>query len=411
MKTASAVDIMREFDSVCLESDSENVNNMAAATSDTCANVKTPSKKSSSKSRSSTSASKNKSTKSKVSVDSRIDLLEKKMDEQLGSILHLVQTLANPSSSQRDTGVLAPGQRPVLQDDHPAGVSGPVSEEAGPIGTRRTLISLENDIDSDFAIQPVTLRQDHPDDTLSLTPAQREKDSLGLLSDNDDSVSCKSVGTDSVLSLSEARKENRFCQYLSDTPEKSQNNLAHLFGQEAGLKQSSETSICLDQAQIDTLSKTWRCEHPERLSAFRDEYRSVFPVHDSSLQTLQVPSLDDLLEPMLSKRHGSKAVKAWGRNRTLATQPLKAIESVAFQGQSAARYGIIAVSYMQQALGSLLNKLQSDNFNIDSAIQSVRDIFAMSTKALDQVGRAGAFHHIVRRKAAASDTGLNNLRD
>ena len=411
VKAASAVDIMREFDSVCLESDSENVNNMAAASSDTCANVKTPSKKSSSKSRSSTSASKNKSTKSKVSVDSRIDLLEKKMDEQLGSILHLVQTLANPSSSQRDTGVLAPGQRPVLQDDHPAGVSGPVSEEAGPIGTRRPLISLENYIDSDFAIQPVTLRQDHPDDILSLTPAQREKDSLGLLSDNDDSVSCKSVGTDSVLSLSEARKANRFCQYLSDTPEKSQNNLAHLFGEEAGLKQSSETGICLDQAQIDTLSKTWRCEHPERLSAFRDEYRSVFPVHDSSLQTLQVPSLDDLLEPMLSKRHGSKAVKAWGRNRTLATQPLKAIESVAFQGQSAARYGIIAVSYMQQALGSLLNKLQSDNFNIDSAIQSVRDIFAMSTKALDQVGRAGAFHHIVRRKAAASDTGLNNLRD
>ena len=35
----------------------------------------------------------------------------------------------------------------------------------------------------------------------------------------------------------------------------------------------------------------------------------------------------------------------------------------------------------------------------------------MSTKALDQVGHAGAFHHIVRRKAAASDTGLNYLRD
>ena len=62
-------------------------------------------------------------------------------------------------------------------------------------------------------------------------------------------------------------------------------------------------------------------------------------------------------------------------------------------------------------MGSLLNKPQSDNSNIDSAIQSVRDIFAMSTKALDQVGRGGAFHHIVRRKAAVSDTGLNNLRD
>ena len=44
-------------------------------------------------------------------------------------------------------------------------------------------------------------------------------------------------------------------------------------------------------------------------------------------------------------------MKAWGRNRTLATQPLKAIERVAFQGQSAARYGIKAVSYIQQALG------------------------------------------------------------
>ena len=52
-----------------LESDSENVNNMAAATSETCANVKTPGKKSSSKSRSSSSASKNKSTKSKVSSE------------------------------------------------------------------------------------------------------------------------------------------------------------------------------------------------------------------------------------------------------------------------------------------------------------------------------------------------------
>ena len=44
-----------------------------------------------SKSGLSTCASKSKNAKSKVSVDSRIDLLEKKMDKQLGSILHLVQ--------------------------------------------------------------------------------------------------------------------------------------------------------------------------------------------------------------------------------------------------------------------------------------------------------------------------------
>lgn len=55
--------------------------------------------------------------------------------------------------------------------------------------------------------------------------------------------------------------------------------------------------------------------------------------------------------------------------------------------------------------------MQSKDFNIDSGIQSVRDIFAMSTKALDQVSRSGAFHHIIRRKAAVSDSGLNNLKD
>ena len=97
------------------------------------------------------------------------------------------------------------------------------------------------------------MRQDHPEDILSLTPAQREKDSLGLLSDYDDSVSCKSVRTYSVLSLSEARKANRFCQYLSDTPEKLQHNFDHLFRENAGFKQSSDTGISLDQAQIDTI--------------------------------------------------------------------------------------------------------------------------------------------------------------
>ena len=48
---------------------------------------------------------------------------------------------------------------------------------------------------------------------------------------------------------------------------------------------------------------------------------------------------------------------------------------------------------------------------MDSTIQSVRDIFAMSAKALDQAGQSGAFHLINWRKAGASDSGLNNLRE
>ena len=70
--------------------------------------------------------------------------------------------------------MLAPGQIPV-QDDHPSGVSGPVSEKTGLIGTHKPLIALDNNIDSDYSFQPVILRQDNPDDTLSLISAQREK--------------------------------------------------------------------------------------------------------------------------------------------------------------------------------------------------------------------------------------------
>ena len=80
----------------------------------------------------------------------------------------------------------------------------------------------------------------------------------------------------------------------------------------------------------------------------------------------QVPPLDDLLESMLNKRHGNKSGRGWRQVRTLTSQPLKAIESITHQGKLAARYGLISITYIQQALGTLLNKLQSDNLNVDS---------------------------------------------
>lgn len=41
----------------------------------------------------------------------------------------------------------------------------------------------------------------------------------------------------------------------------------------------------------------------------------------------------------------------------------------------------------------------------------VKYIFAMSTKSLDQMGRTGAFHHIVRRSCCMKDTGLHEQSD
>ena len=80
---------------------------------------------------------------------------------------------------------------------------------------------------------------------------------------------------------------------------------------------------------------------------------------------------------------------------------------MAYQGQAAAKMGIVSSSYMQQAVGTLLHK----EVNIDRAVQQVRDIFAMSTKSVDQVARAGAFHHLIRRKLVMEDTGLNDIKE
>ena len=69
------------------------------------------------------------------------------------------------------------------------------------------------------------------------------------------------------------------------------------------------------------------------------------------------------------------------------------------------------VLYMQQALRVLLEELKEDNPNLDLATQTTRDIFAMSTKTLDKLGRTGAYDHVIRRKAAIIDMGLENIKD
>ena len=129
-----------------------------------------------------------------------------------------------------------------------------------------------------------------------------------------------------------------------------------------------------------------------------------------SVDFLQVPSLDEILESMIRTLHGPKAVKNWDKRKQLFTQPLKQIEKLAFQEQVAARMGIISVLYLQNALASLSSSIKSDNTNPD-ILQSVNDIFAISMKSLDQFGRTGAFNHMIRRKAAASESGLNTLKD
>ena len=59
----------------------------------------------------------------------------------------------------------------------------------------------------------------------------------------------------------------------------------------------------------------------------------------------------------------------------------------------------------------LLTNLKKDSPNLDQVVQNVRDIFAISTKSLNQMCRSGAFHQLICRKATVADTGLHEFKD
>lgn len=107
------------------------------------------------------------------------------------------------------------------------------------------------------------------------------------------------------------------------------------------------------------------------------------------MKILQVAKQNDFLEPMLRQTHdGEKAVKSWDNHRPLYSQPLKQIEKLDFIEQLSARRNIISVlykMYMQQALDSLKQTLESDDFEKNEVCQRIKDVFAMSTKTLEHV--------------------------
>ena len=274
-------------------------------------------------------------------------------------------------------------------------------------GVHRTEYS-DNENDNFPVEQDSICQNDLP---LSLAPGQSERRELGCLDDEQ----CSSV---SHIDLNNNMKSNRFRQYLKvssndNSEEKSaSNNLVNLFGEDAKAKCASESvGIVLHSSQIDILGTSWHTETPDKLTAYKDEYKSCFPVHDKSLEHLQVPSLDNMVPVLLQKKHGNKALSSTGKMYSLHTPFIKGIEKLAIQGQVASRMGIIAAAYTQQALGTLLETLQQKDVNVDKSVQLVRDIFAMSTKTLDQVARCGAFHHLVHRKATMEDTGLVGIKD
>ena len=159
--------------------------------------------------------------------------------------------------------------------------------------------------------------------------------------------------------------------------------------------------IVFNSRQTDVLNDFLRISTPINVSAYKDSFRTSFPVNEKSEDILKVSS--DLTTFL--RLFTLKAV--FNRSESLFIPHLKEIEKTAFHEQTAFRMSIVITLYMQQALATLLTELDIENTNLDKATQTVGDLFAMSTKVLDQFGRSDAYGHFICRKATMIDIGLD----
>ena len=257
-------------------------------------------------------------------LESKMADMEKRVDDKFDRLLSSIESLKGNLSIGGLNGQSDPRVSDPLSDNEPSGL-------------RRPFLSLENSLDGEFGV-PSYAR----DDVLSLQPSTRERTGL------------KMFWAIAIMILQVHPRMPVFRVLLTNV------STSMLIGKTIvwALFLILKIRIKVFLLVLFWINLKWTFFHilgvvKTRLSCYKEEYRTAFPVHSESF--LQVPGLDDLIEPMLQKRHGSKAVRSWEKGRQLHTQPLKAIESVGFQGQMASRMGIIAMAYMQQDLGSLMS--------------------------------------------------------
>ncbi|CAC5406869.1 unnamed protein product [Mytilus coruscus] len=257
---------------------------------------------------SSSSKSKKRSSKT-AELEMKLFSIEESFDKRFDKLFGLLQA-ANKSADSSHTGGSATQENDVTRMDNV-----PVQRE------RRPLIPLDPNLNEDLG-SPRIVRDFDERSEISLQVDRRERqDLLGLISDHEESDT-QSVSSHLLDKNSNAIKTDRFSKYLDSSvqnictvDENSSGNitcnkvdrLAKIFKDDLPEDNSDKSvGLILDDSQVKILSYSWRTQHPERLSAYKDEYRSYFPVHEKSLPVLQVPSLDDMLEPMIKRVHTNK---------------------------------------------------------------------------------------------------------
>lgn len=368
-------------------------------------------KQNSKKSSTRTSSRRSKRKDEMEELEQRVELRFTQMDERFERLFTLLSNSQSHNTNNNGSNDRTVGVNVHNKDTVTEGEQRPCSYQSQNSDSLGVHSNVDNSTNTNHFPNEECRVENEQTDVISLAPGHEERQDIGLLSDNESNSG--SVRSDSEKQT--CKKSARFSKYVksisSDNTDKNENNkLQNLFGEDAKTKaDSNSVGLILDNSQIDILSGSWRCKHPERMSAYNEEYKASFPVHDSTLEHLEVPTLDSVVSDLLVKRHGSKAFN--NKKKCLFSPCMKSVEKLAYQGQISSRMGIITTAYTQQALGTLLETLSNDEVNIDRCVQLTRDIFAMTTKTLDQVARSGSFHHLVRRKVALEDTGLGGIKE
>ncbi|ESO91818.1 hypothetical protein LOTGIDRAFT_163180 [Lottia gigantea] len=249
------------------------------------------------------SQSKKKTRSKRVSsteVNNRLNNLEAKVDDKFDKLILLFTVC----QIHQNTGCLTP-RRSVRDENQDIGdlvsqipKNSSDSGRIDPSGVPKLLINPE------FRARNLEM------DVLSLAPdEQEEREFMASLSDQE-----SNLGPDSHVDLPHSPQkrlkssaDNNRPSYVNYLPETStlQNTmkenvecqssdvLSKLFGSSVN-DDVHKVGLILDKSQSDTLSKSWRSQNPDRLTAYKEEYRSCFPVHELSEQFFNVPSLDDI---------------------------------------------------------------------------------------------------------------------
>ena len=139
---------------------------------------------------------------------------------------------------------------------------------------QNNVIYLDNSLNDEYlgSRSPVEREFQDDEDILSLQPGQVEARDLDL--DTHSNMS--------EIQRAENDTSDRFLNYKSDehVTEDTRQILLDLFGDDACARKADvSTGIVLDKPQSNITSQSWRISAPDKLTAYREAYKSSIPVH------------------------------------------------------------------------------------------------------------------------------------